>query len=264
MYTSLRETFAKPVREHRLLKISKEDIQTWVAEVESVVRRWNDDSREHRTEGSGLDWSAIAQAAVDRNADRLAELRYLLQSYTQPSELNGGITADQVNATEAISRVRFVAFSLVMPYIDAPAALSSNATQYSRQTATAKALEKCTHAFTRYIPTELSVQETRLRDAVEGVLGRVCSFSLDVLTTSLEILEEGAPPNVKAATLGSWLKRTEDLMSWLAWPAWRRCERQCEWDVSFAHCYPNLCADDTSIAGALLRPHVAGDNREKK
>lgn len=181
--------------------MSTSDIAAFLGEVESVVERWNEDELSGEV-GSGVDWSAVAQAVVDRNADRLAELRHALREYTSSTTTTANSnTVSNIgsNTTSAISHVRLIAFALVMPYVDGPSVLSPSSTAATRKQASRSALENCARAFTYHISRpsiqdaseviRLSVQETRLERATEGVLSRICSFSLDVLVGALDALD---------------------------------------------------------------------------
>jgi hypothetical protein len=228
-YSSLAANNKLPVRKHRLTDLSSEDLTAFKAEVTQALTEWRNDH--YGLLGSGFDWSAIAQAVVDRNGDRISEMRQLLDNVSFSS-----------NITEAVAHVRLIAFALVMPYIDHVAVLSSNTTVKARSSSLAKASNHCTTAFTRHleVPTvKLTPQERRLKDAIKGVLKRICKFGTSVLGDSLILLEtleddlhEGGQTDGRKM-LKIWGDEVKDLMDWLGWAMWQRCPRACAWDVRF-------------------------------
>jgi len=167
---------------------------------------------------------------VDRNVDRLAEMRLLLQNASSNS-----------NITKTISHVRLMAFALVMPHVDSASVLVPNVSYETRAPSLTSATAHCTVAFTRYLDTPLvkiTAQELRLKRAIEGVLKRICKFYTAILGDCLSLLEppEGDSSDDRQARgrrkLEIWSKDVEALMGWLRWAMWRRCSRQCNWDVS--------------------------------
>lgn len=226
-YSSLAANNKLPVRKHRLIDLSLQDKLTFDAEVAQSMTKWRDDS--YGQLGSGIDWSSIAQAVVERNGDRLAELRELLNN-----------TSSDKNITEIVSYARLISFALVMPYVDAPSVLASSATKDSRKSSLYQATLHCTSAFTGHLDDlsiELTAQEHRLRGAVEGVLRRICKFATGVLENSFEVLEDLEKNPGSAAErrgrqmLSAWNEDLMELMDWLGWAMWQRCPQACSWDV---------------------------------
>ena len=226
-YSSLAANNKLPVRKHRLTDLSPENITTFKVEVTQALTGWRDDP--YGSLGSGIDWSAIAQAVVDRNGDRISEMRYLLDNISSATDIIG-----------AVRHVRLIAFALVMPYIDHPSVLSSNACLEARLSSLGRAAEHCTTAFTRHLETlstKLTRQELRLKSAIEGVLKRTCNFGTSVLgdsLTLLEILDRDSSENRQdegRQMLKKWGDDVKDLMDWLGWAMWQRCPRACAWDV---------------------------------
>jgi hypothetical protein len=87
-YSSLAANNKLPVRTHRLLDLSSEDITAYKAEVAQALTTWRDDG--YGVLGSGIDWSAIAQALVDRNGDRISEMWQVLTDGSSSSNIRGG------------------------------------------------------------------------------------------------------------------------------------------------------------------------------
>ena len=134
-YSSLTANNKLPVHNHRLLDLSPQDVTVFNAEVTQALTAWRDD--QYGLLGSGIDWSAIAQAVVDRNSNRISEMRQILSNVSPNS-----------NITETVADVRLTAFALVMPYIDHVSILSSNTSDEARLSSLAKVTNHCTTAFT--------------------------------------------------------------------------------------------------------------------
>ncbi|KII87870.1 hypothetical protein PLICRDRAFT_42393 [Plicaturopsis crispa FD-325 SS-3] len=237
-YTSLAASNALPRRKHRLLDLSQEDIVAWRTELEQALDDWN------AGRSSGVDWSAIAQAVVDRYGDRLAEMRHVLEEGAPPG----------ANATALVSRVRLVAFALVMPYVDAPTVLVDAARTAE---SLAKANHKCTHAFTGHFGgLQLTLQEQGLKYAVEGVLDRLCGFATGVLGNALDILSAGDAVDASTA-ISHWRSDLEELIAWLGWAMWERCDPSCAWDEQ---CYIPMWP----LVKHMDPPSVNGDPRPSR
>lgn len=233
-YRSLEANHKLPVIQHRLIDISPEDIKTFEAEVSEALYAWRDDQDGQL--GSGIDWRSIAQAVVERNADRLSEMRELL-----------GNVSSSTNITAAISTARVIAFALVMPYVDYPSVLSINATEDGRAHSLIKATKQCTFAFTGHLDAlsiKMTSQEHGLKSAVEGVLTRICAFATGTLGHSLAILQGAQQASelvdhaAGLSALEAWKNELQELMEWLGWAAWQRCPRVCDWDVRISHFVP--------------------------
>ena len=232
-YSSLVANNQLPVRKHRLTDLSPENITAFEAEVTQALTQWRND--QYGSLGSGIDWSAIAQAVVDRNGDRISEMQAVLGNISSTS-----------NITKAIAHVRLIAFALVMPYIDHRSVLTTNTTVEARSSSLVRATDHCSTAFTRHLEipfVELTPQERRLKDAIEGVLTRICNLGTSVLGDSLTLLDmlendsrDGAGQDDGIQMLNKWNNNVKNLMDWLGWAMWKRCPRACAWDVRCIFC----------------------------
>jgi hypothetical protein len=271
-YTSLAVNHELPVLKHRLTGMSTEDVSAFRGEVRDAWEKWREDG--FGAIGSGVDWSAIVQGVVDRNGDRLSEMRHILsRNATSPS--------GSFNVTQVVGEVRLIAFALVMPYIDHVSILSPNSSSETRLSSLGRATEHCTKAFTGHLDAlamggvKMTKQEKRLRDAVEGVLKRVCRFGMNTLGEALDLLDkledhgdsdgEGGPDEAEGwKMLKRWRGEVEGLMDWLGWAGvWRLCPRVCDWDVSlFMTVHNVMVADNAGLLflryeGTMLHSHVA-------
>jgi hypothetical protein len=216
--------------------MSAEDVSIFRREVREALENWREDG--FGVMRNGVDWSVIVQGIVDRNGDRLSEMRHILSRNASSSA--------SVNITQGVGEIRLVAFALVMPYIDHVSTLSPNTSSKARLSSLGRAMERCSKAFTGHLDAlvvggvKLTRQERRLRDAVEGVLRRVCRFGTNTLGEALDILDKledhgdsGGDEAGARKMLERWGEEVERLMDWLGWAGvWRRCPRACDWDVS--------------------------------
>ncbi|KAI5846853.1 hypothetical protein BZA05DRAFT_405658 [Tricharina praecox] len=144
---------------------------------------------------SQLDWRRVAGDVMDRYGGRIRELQIVL--------------ASDGNATERAADAAKLAFAAVMPFV--------------AESQRDGAQERCALAYTEAIPADaLSPQEVLLRDAVEAVVGRICRTFLDVY---FGYLEDGG----RKKQTGKWRKDVDELVTWLDWDMWRRCEGGCAW-----------------------------------
>jgi hypothetical protein len=175
---------------HRLVNVTKEDAVAFKEQIGQSLLTAD-------TACSGLDWRRVTQDIMERYGGRIKELEIVLSSNT-------------TNATEKAEKAGMLAFGGIMPFV----------TDSKRDGAQAR----CSTAYTAFIPEGvLSPQEFLLRDTVESVLGKICQLFIGVYFEQLE-----HPPS-EYGVLG-WKQDTEELVRWLDWDMWRRCDRQCGWD----------------------------------
>ncbi|KAF8535396.1 hypothetical protein BDD12DRAFT_695320, partial [Trichophaea hybrida] len=177
---------------HRLIGVLKPDATAFKTAIgESLLPK--------KAPCSGLDWRRVTQDIMDRYGGRIKELSLVL-------------SANATNATEKVEKAGKLAFAGVMPFVN-------------NSLPTGEEEERCTHAFTEFIPeASLSPQEFLLRDTVEAVLGRICRLFVDVY------FEYVQPQLSVEDTVWKWRRNTETLMGWLDWDMWRMCEERCRWD----------------------------------
>lgn len=228
-YTSLAASNKLPRRQHRISDLSAADEAVFRAELDAAMIAWT--TTDPRGEGSGVDWSSIAHAIVERSGDRLAELHTLLVNVNASS-----------NVTEIVSTARLTVFAIIMPYVDHAAVFAPAISAHARSAILGEVSTQCSIAFTGHIDAplyRLTPQEQRLKRAAEGVSRRICSFATGTFDESLNLLDsftsetEAARARAQAVkALERWLVSTEELMEWLGWSMWQRCPDMCAWDVS--------------------------------
>ncbi|KAA8893836.1 hypothetical protein FN846DRAFT_977158 [Sphaerosporella brunnea] len=175
---------------HRLVNVTKEDAAAFKAQIGESLVATD-------MPCSGLDWQRVTQDIMERYGGRIKELEIVLSSNT-------------TNATTKAEKAGILAFGGIMPFV-------SDSKRDGAQ-------ERCSTAYTAFIPEgSLSPQEVLLRHTVEQVVGRICQLFISVYFEQLE-----HPPS-EYGVLG-WKRNTVELVEWLDWDMWRRCERQCAWD----------------------------------
>ena len=245
-YPSLQPAFAQPVHLQRLTNLSTSDISSFRSHIESALTNWQSDiKKSHRP----VDWLGIVQAIMDRNGDRLSELKTVLQTRG-------------ANLTALIDQARLVTYTMLMPYINVPQLESSIAQK--RPVVIRAAVRECSVAFTGHLERDgFNTQENALVDAIESVLSRLCHFNGDWLSASIPHLlihssaaRSTSTKKAEEKLLNEWHQGLQDLMKWLAWPMWHHCPNQCADDVSFISADSSKCLDH-GLTGNLFRIDVA-------
>jgi hypothetical protein len=202
---------------HRLDSISPADTEHVLAELRSVLTR-------DRGSGSGIDWGSMVQVVTDRYAQRLEHLRVLLSPTA---------AATFTDAAEQGAAVRTQLLIMLVPYItteDVPQRLpASTNTSWA-----APVVRRCATTQTSLIPrgAPLTPQEVRIRAAVEGTLREICRRLTLVWLEFFDVEGEGGVRATEAMDVGR--RHVEELMGWLDWSVWLRCEPRCSLGVGVA------------------------------
>ena len=196
---------------HRLEGISPEDVERVHAELRSVLTR-------KQGIGSGVDWGSITHIITERYADRLEYLSILLSPTAKFSDAAGQAAA-----------VRAQLLVMLVPYItpeDVPQQLPASA----NLSWAAPVVRRCATTQTSRIPLGmLTPQELRIHAAVEGTLREICRRLTLVWLEFFDIEEKSEADAVKAIEVGRG--HVDELMSWLDWSVWVRCEPACSLGV---------------------------------
>ena len=202
---------------HRLENISVADTSSVLAELRSVLTR-------KRGSRSSIDWGSIARVIVERYADRLEYLRFLL-SYNA--------TVTFTSAAEQAFTVRAQLLVMLGPYIttvDVP----HQEQQLSASTNVswlAPVVRRCATIQTSGIPLDiLTPQEVRIHAAVENTLHEICRRLALLWAQFFDV--EGADGARAAEVIEVGHRHIDELMSWLDWSLWVRCEPACRPGVS--------------------------------
>lgn len=204
---------------HRLDKISVADVARVHAELRSVLTR-------KRGSGSSVDWGSIARVVVERYADRLEYLRFLLSP-------NATIAFMDIAEQAIVVRARLL--TMLGPYIttmdipqqkDHQQQLSASA----NVSWLAPVVRRCATTLTSGIPLGmLTPQEVRIHAAVENTLREICRRLAFLWAHFFDV--EGADEEKVAEVIEVGHGHIDQLMSWLDWSQWVRCEPACSLGV---------------------------------
>jgi hypothetical protein len=198
---------------HRLEKISAADVARVHAELRSVLTR-------KQGSGSGVDWGSIARVVMERYADRLEYLRFLLSS-------NASVTF--TDAAEQAFVVRTQLLVMLGPYIttvDVPQQQQQQLSASANVSWLAPVVRRCATTLTSRIPLGmLTPQEVRIHAAVENTLREICRRLALLWADFFDV--EGADEAKAVEVIEVGHGHIDELMSWLDWSLWVRCEPAC-------------------------------------
>ena len=195
----------------RLEGISVIDSERVRAELQTVLTR-------EKGRGSGFDWGSIARIVVERYAGRLEYLRFLLT-----------LNATFGDALEQAAVARAQLLIMLVPYIttaDIPKQLPPSADL----SWVAPIAQRCATTQTSHIPLAmLTPQEARIYDAVKNTLHEICRRLVLVWVEFFDV----EATDEASATVSIEVARghVDELMAWLDWSVWVRCEPECSLGV---------------------------------
>jgi hypothetical protein len=196
---------------HRLENISAADAARVHAELRSVLTR-------KQGSGSSVDWESIARVVVERYADRLEYLRFLLSS-------NATVTFTDV--AEQAFTVRAQLLVMLGPYlttVDVPQQQQLSAS--ANMSWLAPVVRRCATTLTSRIPLDmLTPQEVRIHAAVENTLREICRRLALLWADFFDV--EGVDEAKAAEVIEVGHGHVDELMNWLDWSLWVRCEPAC-------------------------------------
>ena len=195
---------------HRLEGISALDSERVRAELQTVLMRMREPGG-----GTGIDWGSIVRVITKRYTDRLEYLRFLLSPDTFAPD-----------ALERAATTRAQLLVMLAPYIttaDVPKQLPASA----NLSWGAPIVLRCA---TTYIPLGgLTHQETRIYTAVENTLHEICRRLVLVWSEFFDIEAAEEARAVEATEAAR--EHINELMAWLDWSVWVRCEPTCNHGV---------------------------------
>jgi hypothetical protein len=196
---------------YRLEGISQADAEHVLTELRSVLTR-------ERGVRSGVDWGSIARVVTERYANRLEYLCALLSP-----------TAAFTDKSEQAAAARAQLLIILVPYItteDVPKRLPASA----NASWAAPIVHRCATTQTSHIPLDvLTPQEVRIHAAVEGTLHEICRRLTLVWLEFFDV--EGKSEERAAEAIEVGRGHVDELMSWLDWSLWVRCEPACSLGV---------------------------------
>ena len=202
----------KPREDFRLDEISEADSKYIRDQLTDVFTR--DD------QGSGIDWGAVTQVIVDRYAGRLELLQHILQN----PESNR-------NVTEQVAEARSQVLIMLSPYM-LTSAIPPNPTESVDPSWIDPVVKHCASTHTAWAPEGfLTPQEKVIKGAVEEVLSQICRVLGDIWVDAFDSEEAGAKELEQL--LGKWQSDVVELMDWLDWSIWLKCNPSCGPEVSF-------------------------------
>jgi hypothetical protein len=200
---------------HRLEKISAVDAALVHAELRSVLTR-------KRVSGNSIDWGSIARVVVERYADRLEYLRFLLSPNVTFTDI-----------AEQAFTVRAELLVMLGPYIttvDVPQQQQQQLSSSANVSWLAPVVRRCATTLTSRIPLGmLTPQEVRIHAAVENTHREICRRLALLWAGFFDV--EGADEAKAAEVIEVGHMHIDELMSWLDWSLWVRCEPACGFGV---------------------------------
>jgi hypothetical protein len=217
-YTSLAKSRRGTSRsKHRLGDISPGDWERLKGEVHGVLTRERSPTR--------VNWRSLFQTVLDRYAERLEELRHVL------------LQAD-LNPVEVVAVARQKVLIMLTPYMVLPRAKSvkqsphqiilghSNPQSEPDNDWFERVYGACASYATAGIlrRADLTVQEQRLANSLDHVQGVICSSLTNIWASAFDSADK---PVFARRMIVEWAAEVAELMEWLDWHVWVRCNPPC-------------------------------------
>ena len=200
----------KPRGQFRIDKISGADSR--------YVRDQLTDMFARDGQGSGIDWGSITQVIVDRYGGHLELLRHILQN-----------PESKRNVTEQVAEARSQVLIMLTPYM-LVSAIPPNPTGPVDRSWIDPVVKHCASTHTAWTPETLTPQEKVIKGAVEEVLSEICGVLGEVLIDAFDSAEAGVEELEQF--LVKWRSAITELMDWLEWSVWLKCNPACGPEVS--------------------------------
>ncbi|KAF9652814.1 hypothetical protein BDM02DRAFT_3136802 [Thelephora ganbajun] len=234
--TSLVAARANTIRDfYRLEKISVEDVKNFQDQIMDIFTR--------KGHGSGIDWGSITQVIIDRYGGRLELLRHILEN-----------PDSKRNITEQIVEARSQILTMLTPYM-LTSAIPQESTGPVDPSWITPVVEHCASTHTTWAPQDLlTKQEKAIKVAIEGVLNEICStlgeLWLDAFDAETADIETGH------RFVSAWRKEIVELMDWLDWPIWLKCNPACgNEEVCYITMWPCHRVDATPRCVEAVAPY---------
>ena len=196
----------KPREEFRLDKISEADTKHIKNQLTDIFTRDG--------QGSGIDWGSIVQVIIDRYAGRLELLQHILQN-----------PESKRNVTEQVAEARSQVLIMLSPYM-LTSAIPPNPTGPIDRLWINPVVKHCASTHTAWAPDALLMpQEKVIKGAVEEVLSQICGVLGDIWADAFDSGKAGV--KVLERLLWKWQSDISELMDWLDWSIWLRCNPGC-------------------------------------
>jgi len=170
-------------------------------------------------QGSGIDWGSITHVIVDRYGKRLELLQYILQN-----------PESKRNVTERVAESRSQVLVMLTPYMLTSAIPPDPIGPVDRSWID-PVVKHCASTHTAWAPeTLLTPQEKLIKGAIEEVLSRICSVLGDIWVDAFDSEKAGIKDLERF--LSKWQSDITELMDWLDWSMWLKCNPACGPEVS--------------------------------
>ena len=201
----------KSREDFRLDKISEVDTKYILDQITDIFTRDG--------QGSGIDWGSITQVIVDRYAGRLELLRHILRN-----------PESKRNVTEQAAEARSQVLIMLSPYM-LTSAIPPNPIGPVDPSWIDPVVKHCASTHTAWAPkTLLTPQEELIKGAVEEVLSQICGVLGDIWVDAFDSEQAGVKELERF--LRKWQSDITELMDWLDWSIWLRCDPGCGPEVS--------------------------------
>jgi hypothetical protein len=218
--------------DHRLQGIAAADLAAVTMRLKTVL------APENTELGSGVDWQTLFRVIVDRYADRLEMLQYLLN------------TTPPANTYERATTIQMQLRVMLTPYIlfsarPGPAAVAdgSNSGFESNDAWAAPVWHACGTRHTSHIHTRaatLTASERLLLSALDGTNREICRVVVRMWAAGVRagldplLPRDEAPVDAEVSgVVREWRAETRTLMAWLDWSMWVKCRPACGFEVCF-------------------------------
>ena len=232
--------------DHRALNVSSEDLSAIKSRLEDVLTK-------PESPTSGIDWRAVVHVIVDRYARRLELVRYLLNlPVAEPHEI-----LDLVNKTQTQLR------GVLTPYLIL-SATPSDQSDKGNLNWTIPIYQFCATAHTYSMESDIDSMtdsEKLILQAVRGTTREICRVMTKMWATGVSagidtsINTNDSPDIVEITHLrNTWAQDLDDLMAWLDWNVWVKCNPGCRPEVrqSCGHAMHSFLAHRRPTGDVLL------------
>ena len=201
----------KPRERFRLDEISEADSKYVRDQLANIFTRDG--------QGSGIDWGSITQVIVDRYGGHLELLQHTLRN-----------PESKRNVTEQAAEARSQVLIMLTPYM-LTSAIPPNPTGPVERSWIDPVVKHCASTHIAWVPEILfTPQEKVIKRAVEEVLSEICRVLGDIWADAFD--SEGASVKELERFLRKWGSVISELMDWLEWSVWLKCDPACEPEVS--------------------------------
>ncbi|KAJ4307379.1 hypothetical protein N0V84_012778, partial [Fusarium piperis] len=202
-------------RGHRLLDIDESDVKMVRSWLREIVR-----STSKTSECSGIDWQALFQVVEAQHGTRAKEIADALDwNYD---------TLDE--AKNIITKIHELTHAILVPYLEYRVSDPDSSVTPKEQT-----ISRCSSVYTALAdPDRLSRSELVIYESINSVMAKICHWEWDLFewserrtTNHLEHRQQPANLSGLQKEIDTYTKHTADLLKWIGWDKWSRCDRQC-------------------------------------